>query len=285
MIRRLGALTLTGLVAAIMVFGAADAFAQAAQGPAPWQLGLQEAATERMTRIVDLHNFVLWIITAICLFVLALLVWIMVRYNASANPTPTATTHNTVLEVLWTVIPVAILVAIAIPSFRLLYYQDVIPQADITIKAIGKQWYWSYEYPDNGNFTFDANLVEKADLKPDQIYLLDTDNEVVLPIETDIRIQITGADVIHSWTVPAFGVKHDGVPGKTNESWFNIRRPGIYYGECSELCGVRHGYMPIKVRAVTKEEFQAWIADAQKKFAKVDGTPPESTATSDVAAQ
>jgi cytochrome c oxidase subunit II len=254
--------------------------------PHPGGIGLQAPATELAEKMDFLHNVILMpIITVITLFVLGLLFTVWFRFRESKNPVPSKNTHNTLLEIAWTILPALILVFIAVFSFPLLYRQLEIPTPGLTIRAIGHQWYWSYEYPDNGNFTFDANLVEKADLKPDQIYLLDTDNEVVLPIETDIRIQITGADVIHSWTVPAFGVKHDGVPGKTNESWFNIRRPGIYYGECSELCGVRHGYMPIKVRAVTKEEFQAWIADAQKKFAKVDGTPPESTATSDVAAQ
>jgi cytochrome c oxidase subunit 2 len=175
-----------------------------------------------------------------------------------------------------------VLVVIAVFSFPILYQQLEIPKPGLTVRAIGHQWYWSYEYPDNGNFTFDANLVEK-DQKPEH-YLLDTDNEVVLPVGVDIRVQITGADVIHSWTVPAFGVKHDAVPGRVNESWFNIERPGIYYGQCSELCGVRHGFMPIKIRAVPQEEFQAWVADAQKKFAKVDGTPPGSTGAKDVAA-
>lgn len=274
MIRRLGALTLTGLVAAMVIFGgAADAFAQTAQGPAPWQLGLQDAATERMSRIIDLHNFVLWIITAICLFVLGLLVWIMVRYNAKANPTPTATTHNTVLEVLWTVIPVAILVAIAIPSFRLLYYQDVIPQADITIKAIGKQWYWSYEYPDNGNFTFDAlMLADRVAAQQGVPRLLGTNNHVVVPINKTVRILTTGADVIHAWAIPAFGVKIDAVPGKINQTWFNATREGTFYGECSELCGARHAFMPITVEVVSQERFDQWIEEARTKFATV-GAP------------
>jgi cytochrome c oxidase subunit 2 len=274
MIRRLGALTLTGWVAAMVVFGgAADALAQAAQGPVPWQLGLQEPASERMTRIVDLHNFVLWIITAICIFVLALLVWIAVRYNAKANPTPTATTHNTTLEVLWTVIPVAILVAIAIPSFRLLYYEDVIPPADITIKAIGKQWYWSYEYPDNGNFTFDAlMLADRVAAQQGVPRLLGTNNHVVVPINKTVRIITTGADVIHAWTIPAFGVKIDAVPGKLNQTWFNATREGTFYGECSELCGARHAFMPITVEVVSQERFDQWVAEARTKFATV-GAP------------
>lgn len=272
MIRRLGALTLTGLVAAMVILAmASEAAAQG--GPVPWQLGLQEAASDRMTRIIDLHNFVLWIITAICLFVLGLLVWIMVRYNAKANPTPTATTHNTVLEVLWTVIPVAILVAIAIPSFRLLYYQDVIPQADITIKAIGKQWYWSYEYPDNGNFTFDALMLsDRVAQQKGEPRLLGTNNHVVVPVNTTVRVITTGADVIHAWAIPAFGVKIDAVPGKINQTWFNANREGKFYGECSELCGARHAFMPITVEVVSRERFDQWVEEARTRFATV-GAP------------
>jgi cytochrome c oxidase subunit 2 len=244
-------------------------------------IGLQAPATDLAETMNFVHNGVLLpIITVITLFVLALLLFVIVKFRESKNPVPSRNTHNTLLEVAWTILPALILVFIAVFSFPLLYRQLEIPTPGLTVRAIGHQWYWSYEYPDNGNFTFDANMVEKADLQPGQTYLLDTDNEVVLPVETDIRIQITATDVIHAWTIPAFGVKHDAVPGRTNESWFNIRMPGIYYGQCSELCGVRHAYMPIKVRAVTKEEFQAWVAEAQQKFAKVDGTQ----ATQDVAA-
>lgn len=244
-------------------------------------IGLQAPATDLAEQLDFVHNDVLMpIITVITLFVLALLLIVIFRFRESKNPVPSKNAHNTLLEVAWTIVPALVLVFIAVFSFPLLYKQLEIPTPGLTIRAIGHQWYWSYEYPDNGNFTFDANVIEKADIKPGENYLLDTDNEVVLPVDTDIRVQITGGDVIHSWTVPAFGVKHDAVPGRTNESWFNIKHPGIYYGQCSELCGVRHAYMPIKVHAVTKEEFQAWVADAQKKFAKVDGTPP----TKDVAA-
>jgi cytochrome c oxidase subunit 2 len=242
-------------------------------------IGLQPAATKLAEDLHFLHNTILMpIITVITLFVLGLLFIVWYRFRESKNPVPSKNAHNTVLEVLWTIVPAVVLVVIAVFSFPILYQQLEIPKPGLTVRAIGHQWYWSYEYPDNGNFTFDANLIEK-DQKPEH-YLLDTDNEVVLPVGVDIRVQITGADVIHSWTVPAFGVKHDAVPGRVNESWFNIERPGIYYGQCSELCGVRHGFMPIKVRAVPQEEFQAWVAEAQKKFAKVDGTAP----TKDVAA-
>jgi cytochrome c oxidase subunit 2 len=228
-----------------------------------------------------LHNWILMpIITVITLFVLALLLIVIVKFRESKNPVPSKNTHNTGLEVAWTILPALILVGIAVFSFPLLYKQLEIPTPGLTVRAIGHQWYWSYEYPDNGNFTFDARMIRKDELQQGQLYLLDTDNEVVLPIDTDIRIQITGFDVIHAWTIPAFGVKHDAVPGRTNESWFNIKKPGIYYGQCSELCGVEHAYMPIKVRAVSKEEYQAWVTEAQQKFATVDGSEP----TQDVAA-
>jgi cytochrome c oxidase subunit 2 len=250
-------------------------------GPHAMGVGLQAPATSLAEQMVFLHDWVLLpIITVISFFVLALLVIVWFKFRESKNPVPSKNTHNTTLEVAWTIVPALILVFIAVFSFPLLYRQLEIPTPGLTVRAIGHQWYWSYEYPDNGNFTFDARMIRKADLQPGQIYLLDTDNEVVLPIDTDIRIQITAFDVIHAWTIPAFGVKHDAVPGRTNESWFNIRKPGIYYGQCSELCGVEHAYMPIKVRAVTKEEYQAWVTEAQQKFAKVDGTEP----TQDVAA-
>jgi len=267
MLRKFGAFA--GLVVAATLSLATGVAAQ----PVNWQLGLQDAAAERMTRIIDLHNFVLWIITAICLFVLGLLTWIMIRYNAKANPTPSATTHNTVLEVLWTVVPVAILVTIAIPSFRLLYYEDVIPPTDMTVKAIGKQWFWSYEYPDNGNFTFDSlGLSDRVAGQQMEPRLLGTNNHVVVPINKTIRVITTGADVIHAWAIPAFGVKIDAVPGRLNITWFKANKEGKYYGECSELCGARHAFMPIEVEVVSQERFDQWVQEAKTKFAAV-GAP------------
>ncbi len=277
-----GLVRLFAPIAATMLGSGAALADEVLGAPKPKQLGLQAPATGLMDQLEFIHNDILMpIITVITLFVLALLLWCIFRFNEKRNPVPSKTTHNTMIEVLWTVIPALILVFIAIFSFPLLYKQLDIPKPDLTIRAIGHQWYWSYEYPDNGNFTFDANLVEKDKLPAEQkdLYLLQTDNEVVLPVGQNIRVQITGADVIHSWFVPAFGVKHDAVPGRTNESWFNIERPGIYYGQCTELCGVRHGYMPIAIRAVSQEDFKKWVAEAQKKFAKVDGTPP----TTDIA--
>jgi cytochrome c oxidase subunit 2 len=278
---------------AAMVMGSGVAFSAAAMAdegvvgaPLPGQIGLQAPATDLMRQLEWLHNDILLpIITIITLFVLALLLWCIVRFNEKANPVPSKTAHNTVIEVIWTVAPALVLVFIAIFSFPLLYKQLDIPKPDLTIRAIGHQWYWSYEYPDNGNFTFDANLLDKDKLPADQKdrYLLQTDNEVVLPVGETIRVQITGADVIHSWTVASFGVKHDAVPGRVNESWFKIEKEGVYYGQCSELCGVRHGFMPITVRAVSKEDYQKWAADAQKKFSKADGTPPTTDVAQSVA--
>jgi cytochrome c oxidase subunit 2 len=270
MMRKLGAFT--AWLAAAMSAGAGGALAMEGQ-PENWQMGLQSAADERMADIIGLHTFVLYVITLICLFVLGLLVWIMIRYNAKANPTPSETTHNTVLEVLWTVIPVAILVAIAIPSFRLLYFEDVIPPADMTIKAIGKQWYWTYEYPDNGNFTFDSlGLSDRVAAQQMEPRLLGTNNHVVVPVNKTVRLITTGADVIHSWAIPSFGVKIDAVPGKINQSWFKATKEGKFYGECSELCGARHAFMPIEVEVVSQERFDQWVMEAKTKFASA-GAP------------
>lgn len=258
-------------LAVLTVGGIAGALA--AQ-PHPWQMGLQDPVTPVAEQLHWLHNILLIVITIITLFVLVLLLYVMVRFREKRNPVPSMTTHNTTLEVAWTVIPVIILVLIAIPSFRLLYLQDRTANAEMTIKAIGRQWYWSYEYPDHGNFTFDAYMVKDKDLKPGQARLLETDNAVVLPVDTNVRVLLTASDVLHSWTVPAFGVKTDAVNGRLNETWVRITKPGTYFGQCSELCGVGHAYMPIKVIAVSKDEFKKWVDDAQKKFNKADGTPP-----------
>jgi cytochrome c oxidase subunit II len=241
--------------------------ASAAQ-PEPWQLNFQPAASPVMERVESLHDLLLWIITLISIFVLVLLVYACLRFRASRNASPSRRTHNTLLEIAWTAVPVLILVVIAIPSFKLLYFMDRIPEPDMTLKAVGHQWYWSYEYPDNGNFTFDAYMVADGDLQEGQLRLLTTDNAVVLPVDTDIRVLVAATDVIHSWAVPAFGVKTDAVPGRINETWVRIEQPGMYYGQCSELCGDYHGFMPIMVRAVGKQEFEAWTKLAQEQFAR-----------------
>ncbi|MCS6778924.1 MAG: cytochrome c oxidase subunit II [Geminicoccaceae bacterium] len=253
-----------------------------AAGPTPWQLGLQPAATPIMERIASFHGLLLGIIVFICLFVLALLVYACWRFREDRNPVPSRVSHNTALEVVWTAVPVLILVIIAVPSFKLLYFQDVLPKTEMTIKAIGKQWLWSYEYPDHGNFTFDALMVDDSELRPDQRRLLDTDNLVVIPARTYVKVQVTASDVLHSWTVPAFGVKIDAVPGRLNEVWLYVNEPGTYYGQCSELCGLRHGFMPIAVKVVPREEFETWVAEAQQKFARA-GEPVRVAAASPVA--
>lgn len=242
--------------------------------PEPWQMGFQEAATPTMERISSFNDLLLVIIVAIVIFVLGLLLYVMWRFNEKRNPTPSRTTHNTVIEILWTVVPVIILVGIAVPSFKLLYFADSIEEADMTIKAIGRQWYWSYEYPDHGNFTFDAYMLADDELEEGQVRLLDTDNPVVLPIDTNIRVLVTASDVLHNFAMPSFGVKLDGVPGRINETWFRITREGTFYGQCSELCGTGHAYMPITIKAVSKEAFDAWVVEAQEEFAKVDEPAP-----------
>lgn len=247
-------------------------FAQAAYAvaPQPWQLGLQPAHSPIMERVSSFHHLLLWIITLICLFVLALLAYACVRFREARNPVPSRRTHNTLLEVVWTAVPVLILVIMAVPSFKLLYYQDTQPETELTIKAVGHQWYWSYEYPDNGNFAFDATMIPDEEIQPGQTRLLETDNRVVIPVDTNVRIQVTAADVLHSWAMPSMGVKVDAVPGRLNELWIRVDEPGVYYGQCSELCGVYHGFMPITIEAVAPERFQAWVEEAQQKFAATD---------------
>ena len=266
------------LVVAGAVFAAGGvAFAEYGQ-PTDWQMSFQSSAAPTMDDIVWFHHIVLWIITAITLFVLALLVIVMVRFNARANPTPSRTTHNTWLEIAWTVIPVVILVVIAIPSFRILFTQLNTPPADLTVKATGKQWYWSYSYPDNGKFEFDSIMVKEADLKPGQPRLLAVDNEMVVPVNKVVRVHTTGADVIHSWKVPSFGVMMDAIPGRLNEIWFKATREGMYYGQCSELCGKDHAFMPIAVRVASEQAFNAWVEDAKKKFARQEQQPATAVA-------
>jgi cytochrome c oxidase subunit II len=234
-----------------------------AAAPVPWQMGFQPAASPVMERIDLLHNWLLVIITLITLFVLGLLLYVMIRFRASRNPVPSRTTHHTLIEILWTVVPVVILIGIAIPSFKLLYYTDRTAEAEMTLKIIGSQWYWTYEYPDHGNFSFDSVMIADKDIKPGQHRLLEVDNRIVLPVDTNIRLLMTATDVLHAWAVPAFGVKLDTVPGRINETWVRITKEGVYYGQCSELCGIGHAYMPIAVEAVSKDKFDAWAKKAK----------------------
>jgi cytochrome c oxidase subunit 2 len=241
-----------------------------AAGPQPWEIGMQPPATPVKDRLSAFHDELLVIITLITIFVLGLLLYVIVRFHHRRHPVPTRTSHNTVIEMLWTVVPVLILVIIAIPSFKLMYYMDRVPNPDMTIKVTGHQWYWSYEYPDQSGLAFDSNLIPEADLKPGQKRLLDVDNPLVVPVDTTIRVQVTGTDVIHSWFVPSFGVQEYAIVGRLNESWMRVEHPGVYYGECNQICGVNHAFMPIKVVAMSKDEFQHWLADAKKKFAHRD---------------
>jgi cytochrome c oxidase subunit 2 len=266
-LKRLAALA---AVVAVMVAGLGDAAYATPGQPAPWEMTLQEAVTPVMEYITWFHNWLLVIITLITLFVLALLVIVVVRFNSKANPSPSRTTHNTLLEVAWTLVPVIILVAIAVPSFKLLFLQTTIPAADLTIKATGKQWYWSYAYPD-ANFEFDSLMLKDNERKADQPRLLAVDNEIVVPVNKTVRVQVIGSDVIHAFAVPAFGVKIDAVPGRLNETWFKATREGVFYGQCSELCGKDHAFMPIAVRVVSEKDYGTWLEQAKKKYAAIDG--------------
>jgi cytochrome c oxidase subunit 2 len=277
-------LSATALIFGILLASAGAALAELGQ-PAPWQLGLQDAASPVMADIIGFHTFVLWIVTAIMIFVLALLVIIIIRFNARANPTPSRTTHNTPLEVIWTIVPVIILVLIAIPSFRLLFTQLDVPTPDLTIKATGKQWYWSYAYPDNGNFEFDSLIVAEKDLKADQPRLLTVDNEMVVPVNKVVHVLVTGADVIHSFAVPSFGIKIDAVPGRINDTWFKATIQGTFHGQCSELCGKDHAFMPITVRVTDDKGFAAWAAAAKQKYAGETSLPATTLAAAGPAAQ
>jgi len=240
-----------------------------ADQPEPWQMGFQPAATPVMEQIHSFHELLLYILVAITVFVLALLVYVSVRFNEKANPVPSKTTHNTLLEVAWTVVPIVILVVISVTSLKLLYFMDKTHNPEMTLKVIGHQWYWQYEYPDDGGFTFDSFMVADNDLQEGQPRMLTVDEEVVLPINTDIRILVASEDVIHNWAVPSFGIKIDLLPGRINETWVRINREGVFKGQCSELCGANHGFMPISVRAVSKEAYKIWVKEAQEEYAKV----------------
>jgi cytochrome c oxidase subunit 2 len=268
-------LTLVAITLVAILMGGEAALAGLGQ-PSPWQIGLQQSASPVMDNIIWFHDFLLYIITGIAGFVLVLLVVVMVRFNARTNPIPSRTTHNTLIEIAWTLIPIVILMFIAVPSFKLLFLQLNVPPADLTVKATGKQWYWSYSYPDNGQFEFDSLMLKEGERKEGQPRLLAVDNEMVVPVNKTVRVITTGSDVIHSFAVPSFGIKIDAVPGRINETWFTATREGVYYGQCSELCGKDHAFMPIAVRAVSEQAFSAWVEEAKKKYAR-DEVPPATT--------
>lgn len=255
---------LTGLAA---IAGAFSANAALAAAPTPKALSFQEAATPLMEQIASFHSDYLFpIITVVSLFVLGLLVWVAIRYNQKANPAPSRTTHNVTIEIVWTLIPIILLLVIAAPSFAIIDKEDNIPEAELTVKAIGHQWYWSYEYPDYEGIAFDSLMVPDEELNG-RPRLLATDTHVVVPEDTIVKVLITSEDVNHAWAIPSFGVKRDAIPGRINETWFKVAEPGLYYGQCSELCGIKHGFMPITVEVVTKEEFAAWVVDAKALYA------------------
>ena len=251
-------------------------FAQS--GPQPWQMDFRPSATPVMDDIIDFHNLLLVIEVLIVLFVLGLMVYICVKFNAKANPVPSKTTHNVFLEVVWTVIPIIILIVITVPSVKLLVFMDKAPKekVEMTLKVIGHQWYWSYEYPDAGDLAFDSNIIpdEEIDASKGQIRLLEVDNRIAIPVDTTIRVLMTSDDVLHNWAIPAFGIKMDTVPGRINEAWIRVpaARAGVYRGQCSELCGVNHGYMPIVIEAKSKQDFAKWLDKAKKEFAS-DASP------------
>ncbi|ALG71781.1 cytochrome C oxidase subunit II [Azospirillum thiophilum] len=265
-----------GLAAVLSMVGAWNG--ALANEPRPWEMGMQPSASPVKHLMGSFNDLLTVVITLIVIFVAGLIAYCAVRFNAKANPVPSRTSHHTVLEVAWTVVPVIILIVIAVPSFKLLYAAERIPQADMTVKVTGHQWYWDYEYPDHGGFTFSSYMIPEADLKPGQRRLLEVDNRVVVPVNATVRVLVTAGDVIHSWAIPSFGVKKDGVPGRINETWFKAEREGVYYGQCSEICGTNHGYMPIVVEAVSKEAFDAWVAKAKTAYA-----PDVAPASRDVA--
>jgi len=236
-----------------------------------WQLGFQEAASPSAEHLQDFHNFLLYIITGISIFVLLLLIYVVLRFNKKANPKPKQFSHNVLIEVIWTVIPVVILLVIVVPSFKLLYFLDRTEEPEMTLKVTGYQWYWGYEYPDHEGINFLSYMIadDEIDVSKGEKRLLSTDTKVVLPVDTNIQILVTAADVLHAFAVPALGIKIDAVPGRLNETWVNISKPGIYYGQCSELCGKDHSFMPIEIHAVPKDAFEAWVKGAKEEFSSL----------------
>jgi cytochrome c oxidase subunit 2 len=274
---------------AVLALGAMPAMAQGVApgsnviAPQPWGIDLQPPAGPVKEAIHDFNQLVLWIIVAITAFVGILLAYVAWRFRASANPVPSRTSHNTVLEVAWTVVPVLILIVIAIPSFRLIYYEDRAVDADLTINVTGRQWYWHYAYPDAGNMAFDSYPIQQADLKPGQLRNLDVDNPLVIPAGKNVRVLTTGQDVIHSFFVPSLGVQKYTIPGRTLETWFRADRPGTFYGQCNQICGQNHWFMPIVVKAVPEAEYETWLADAKTRFAADTGAAPAKVAADAVA--
>lgn len=268
---RIVGLGLAGVAALAIATGAA-ASATDVGVPVPWGLGMQDSASPVKERVASLHDLILVIITLITLFVLGLLAYVCWRFKADRNPNPSRTSHNTLLEVAWTVIPVLILVVIAVPSFRLLYFMDRTEEPDLTVKVTGFQWAWEYEYLDADGLKFESYMIpEDEAVAQGKLRLLDVDNEMVVPAGKNVRVLVTSRDVIHSFFVPALGIQKYNIPGRTMETWFRADRPGVYYGQCNQICGVNHAYMPIVVRALPEAEFTAWLEQAKQRFAVAPG--------------
>lgn len=268
-----------GAALALLPALATTAGAQTVHAPHPWQIGMQAAFSPVERNIHKLNDLVTWIIVLITIFVAGLLAYVMWRFSAAKNPTPGRTSHNTVLEVAWTVIPVLILVIIAVPSFQLVYFENRTSDPDLTIKVTGHQWYWEFGYPDAQNLHYESYMVPEAQLKPGQLRQLAVDNQLVLPVGKNIRILETSGDVIHSFFIPSLGVQRYAIPGRTIETWVRIEAPGDYYGECNQICGTNHSAMPISIHAVSPGEFTAWLATAKTKFSSNDAPVPPSGAT------
>ncbi len=262
------------LLALFLYLGASGAQADETAFPKPWQINLPDSASVVKEQITEFHDLLLIIIFGISIFVFLLLIYASIRFHHKNNKTPSKVSHNVLLEIIWTSVPVLILVVIAVPSFKLLYFAEQIPDPEMTIKATGYQWYWGYEYPDHGGFYFDSYMILDEDLKPGQRRLLETTNPVVVPVDTVVRVYVTGNDVIHSWAVPEFGVKQDAIPGRLNETWFKATKEGTYYGQCSEICGTGHAFMPITIKVVSKDAFARWVERAKVEFA--DGSDFDS---------
>lgn len=268
-------LAFVAAAAAGLLGGAGSVLAQPVVAePRPWEINLQPAYSPVMEMVHDFHNLLLVIIIGVVVLVLGILGYVMFRFSAKRNPVPSKTSHNTMLEVIWTAVPIMILVVIAIPSLRLLYFSAKAQDPEMTLKVTGHQWYWSYAYPDHEDLTFDSIPVADDQLQPGQPRLLAVDNPVVLPVDTTVQVLVTADDVIHNWAVPALGLKKDATPGRINETWVRITQPGTYYGMCSELCGVNHYFMPIQIEALSKEDFSAWTEKAKEQFASKDKSAP-----------
>lgn len=273
MLKRLSVFVMAVVASAVALGG--EALAEEFRS-APWQWWFQEARSPSAEAVHELHNLIFTVEVGIVIFVLAIMAYIMIRFNSKANPVPSKTSHNTLLEIVWTVVPILILIVIAVPSLKTLYFTDRTESPEMTLKVTGNQWYWTYTYPDHDEIEFDSIMIEDEDLEEGQPRMLAVDNPIVLPVGTNIRILLTTNDVIHNFAVPSLMLKLDTTPGRLNETWVSINDEGTYYGMCSELCGVNHGFMPIQIEAVSKEAFEEWLVGAKEEWASNDDSSDDS---------